>query len=328
MADLTRRAALGLLGLPALAASGLAQPAAEPYPSRAVRLVVPYAPGGSTDVVARHVAELMRPRLGGQAIVVENRPSSNAVIGMQHVARAAPDGYTLLLGGASTNAVNPHLYRRKPYDGITDYTALGMIGVGPLVVSVHPGLPVTTLQELIDYAKANPGKLAFGSSVGVTLHLAGELLKTLAGIDMLHVPYSSNTQALTDVIAGRLQVMFDPVSNSAPFIADGRLRPIVVPAPRRAAALPNVPTSAEAGLPAFEVLTWFALFGPAGMPEPLVATLNGHLNAALTGPQAAEKLASLGLEPAPSNPAQAAAYLKADSDKWAEVIRRIGLVVE
>lgn len=328
MPHLTRRATLGLLGLPALAAPGLAQPAAEPYPSRTIRLVVPYAPGGSTDVVARHVAELMRPRLGGQAIVVENRPSNNAVIGMQHVARAAPDGYTLLLGGASTNAVNPHLYRRRPYDGIADFTSLGLIGVGPLVVSVHPGLPVTTLRELIDYAKANPGKLAFGSSVGVTLHLAGELLKTLAGIDMLHVPYSSNTQALTDVIAGRLQVMFDPVSNSAPFIADGRLRPIVVPAPRRAAALPNVPTAAEAGLPAFEVLTWFALYGPAGMPDGLVTALNGHLNAALAGPQAAEKLAALGLEPAPGDPARAAAYLKADSDKWAEVIRRIGLVVE
>jgi tripartite-type tricarboxylate transporter receptor subunit TctC len=326
MTYVPRRALLGLL-----AAGGLAKPStvrAADYPSRAVRIIVPYAAGGSSDVVARFTAELLRPRMDGQPVVVENRPSANAVIGMQHVASAAPDGYTLLLGGASTNAVNPHLYRRKPYDGIADYTALGLVGTGPLVVSVHPGLPIHNLQELIAYAKANPGKLAFGSSVGVTLHLAGELLKTLAGIDMLHVPYNSNTQALTDVVAGRLQVMFDPVSNSAPFIADGRLRPIVVPAPRRAAALPEVPTSAEAGLPAFEVLTWFGLFGPAGMPAEIVTTLNRRLNAGLAEWATEERLARLGLDPAPTNPAGAAAYLKADSEKWAEVIRRIGLVVD
>ena len=325
MTHLPRRALLSVL-----AAGGLVRPfmvRAADYPSRAVSIIVPYAAGGSSDVVARFTAELLRPRMNGQPVVVENRPSANAVIGMQYVARAAPDGYTLLLGGASTNAVNPHRYRRKPYDGIADYTAIGLVGTGPLVVSVHPGLPIHNLQELIAYAKANPGKLAFGSSVGVTLHLAGELLKTLAGIDMLHVPYNSNTQALTDVVAGRLQVMFDTVSNSAPFIADGRLRPIVVPAPRRAAALPEVPTSAEAGLPAFEVPTWFGLFGPAGMPAEIVTTLNRWLNAGLAERAAVERLARLGLDPAPSDPAGAAAYLKADSEKWAEVIRRIGLVV-
>jgi tripartite-type tricarboxylate transporter receptor subunit TctC len=326
MTHFPRRALLGLL-----AAGGLTGPftvQAADYPSRAVRIIVPYAAGGSSDVVARFTAELLRPHMAGQPVVVENRPSANAVTGMQHVARAEPDGYTLLLGGASTNAVNPHLYRRKPYDGITDYTALGLVGTGPLVVSVHPGLPIHNLQELIAYGKANPGKLAFGSSVGVTLHLAGELLKTLAGFDMLHVPYSSNTQALTDVVAGRLQVMFDPVSNSAPFIADGRLRPIVVPAPRRAAALPEVPTSAEAGLPAFEVLTWFGLFGPAGMPAETVTTINRRLNAGLAEPATADRLARLGLDPAPTDPAGAAAYLKADSEKWADLIRRIGLVVD
>lgn len=325
MTTLTRRAALGLLAAPALAGGATAQ---ESWPARPIRIIVPFAPGGSTDVVARFTADLLRPRMRGQAVVVENRPSANAVVGMQYVARAAPDGYTLLMGGASTNAVNPHLYRRRPYDGIADYTSLGLVGTGPLVVSVHPGLPVTTLQELVAYARANPGRLAFGSSVGVTLHLAGELLKTLAGIDMLHVPYASNTQALTDVIAGRLQVMFDPVSNSAPFIADGRLRPIVIPARRRAAALPNVPNAVEAGMPDFEVLTWFALYGPAGMPPDIVRMINAELNAALATPQAVERLAGLGLDPAPSTPAEAAAYLRAESEKWAGVIRRIGLVVD
>lgn len=327
MVKVTRRQVAGLLATAPFGTTARAQGVAEPYPSRPVRIIVPYAAGGSTDVVGRFAAEILRPRLG-QPVVVENRPSANAVIGMQYAARSAPDGYTLLLGGASTNAVNPHLYRRKPYDGITDFTSLGLIGTGPLVVSVNPQLPVRTLQEFIAYAKERPGQLAFGSSVGVTLHLAGELLKTLAGIDMLHVPYNSNTQALTDCIAGRLQVMFDPVSNSAPFIADGRLRAIVIPGPRRAAQLPDVPTSAESGLPAFQVLTWFGLYGPAGMPAELVSTINGHLNAALAEPAAIQRLASMGFDPAPSTPAEAADYLKADSAKWADVIRRINLVVD
>jgi tripartite-type tricarboxylate transporter receptor subunit TctC len=328
MTNLARRAALAMLGLACLVPPALAQSTADGFPNRPIRIIVPYAAGGSSDVVARYTADLLRAHMRGQPVVVENRPSSNAVIGMQYVARAAPDGYTLLLGGASTNAVNPHLYRRRPYDGVGDYTSIGLVGAGPLVVSVNPELPVRTLPELIALAKARPGRLAFGSSVGVTLHLAGELLKTLAGIDMLHVPYASNTQALTDVIAGRLQVMFDPVSNSAPFIADGRLRAIVVPALHRAAALPDVPTSAEAGLPEFQVVTWFGLFGPAGMPAELVALLNAQLNAALSGRPATERLAALGLEPVPSNPAEAAAYLQADSDKWARVIRRVGIVVD
>jgi tripartite-type tricarboxylate transporter receptor subunit TctC len=297
------------------------------YPDRPIRIVVPYAAGGSSDVMARFTADLLRQRLG-QPVVVENRPSANAIVGMQYAARAAPDGYTLLMGGASTHAVNPHLYRIRPYDAIGEFTSLGLVGIGPLVVSVNPQVPATNLQELIALAKAQPGRLAFGSSVGVTLHLAGELLKTMTGINMLHVPYSSNTQALTDVLAGRLQVMFDPVSNSAPYIADGRLRAIVVPASRRAASLPNVPTSAEAGLPGYEVVTWFALYGPAGLPTEVITKINTLLNEGLAERETVQRLAALGLEPAPSTPAEAAAYLKADHDKWGEVVRRIGLVVE
>jgi tripartite-type tricarboxylate transporter receptor subunit TctC len=297
------------------------------YPDRPIRIVVPYAAGGSSDVMARFTAELLRQRMG-QPVVVENRPSANAIVGMQYAVRAAPDGYTLLLGGASTHAVNPHLYRNRPYDAIGEFTSLGLVGIGPLVVSVNPQVPAMNLQELIALAKAQPGRLAFGSSVGVTLHLAGELLKTMTGINMLHVPYSSNTQALTDVLAGRLQVMFDPVSNSAPYIADGRLRAIVVPASKRAAALPNVPTSAEAGLPGYEVVTWFALYGPAGMPTEVVTKINTLLNEGLAERETVQRLAALGLEPAPSAPAEAAAYLKADHDKWGEVIRQIGLIVE
>lgn len=218
---LTRRASLGLLG--ALATPWLAR-AQSDYPNRIIKLIVPYAAGGSSDVVARFIAERMRERLG-QSIIIENRPGAGAIVGSQFVARSLSDGYTLLLGGVSTHAVNPHLRKLAPYDGINDFTSLGLIGTGPLVVSVNPGLPVNSLQELIAYGKANPTKLAYGSATGVILHLAGELLKTMAGFEMLHVPYGGNGPALTDVLGGRLQVMVDAVGNSAPYIADGKLAP-------------------------------------------------------------------------------------------------------
>jgi len=322
---LTRRASLALLGF--LAAPHVARAQRIDFPNRMIRLVVPYAAGGSTDVVARFIADRLRTRLG-ETIIVENRPGANAIIGGQYVMKSPPDGYTWILGGVSTHALVPHLRKKPPYDGITDFTSLGLIGSGPLVVSVYPGLPVRNLQELIAYAKANPTKLAYGSAVGVILHLAGEMLKSLAGIEMLHVPYNSNAQALTDVLGGRLQVMFDPISNSAPFIADGRLRPIVVPSARRTTFLPDVPTSAEAGLPGYEVETWFALYGPANMPSAIVERISTQLKEVLVEPEASRQLAPLGLVPRPSSQVEAADYLQAESKKWAEVIRRVGLTVD
>ena len=321
---LTRRASLGLLG--ALATPWLAG-AQSDYPSRIVKLIVPYAAGGSSDVVARFIAERLRERLG-QSIVIENRPGAGAIIGTQFVAKSASDGYTLLLGGVSTHAVNPHLRKLAPYDGINDFTSLGLIGTGPLVVSVNPDVPVDSLQELIAYGKANPTKLAYGSATGVILHLAGELLKNTAGFEMLHVPYSGNGPALTDVLGGRLQVMVDAVGNSAPYIADGKLRPLIVPSLQRTPLLPDVQSSAEAGLPTYQVETWFALYGPAAMPDETVGKINTALNTVLQGPDAVAQLAKVGLEPRATSPAQAAALLKAESDKWGDVIRRIGLQVE
>jgi len=321
---LTRRASLGLLG--ALATPWLAR-AQSDYPNRIIKLIVPYAAGGSSDVVARFIAERMRDRLG-QPIVIENRPGAGAIVGSQFVAKSASDGYTLLLGGVSTHAVNPHLRKLAPYDGINDFTSLGLIGTGPLVVSVNPGVPANNLQELIAYGKANPTKLAYGSATGVILHLAGELLKNMAGFEMLHVPYSGNGPALTDVLGGRLQVMVDAVSNSAPYIADGKLRPLVVPSRHRTPLLPDVPSSAEAGLPNYQVETWFALYGPAAMPDGVVAKINSALNAVLQEPDAVGQFAKVGLDPRATSPAQAAALLKAESDKWGDVIRRIGLQVE
>jgi tripartite-type tricarboxylate transporter receptor subunit TctC len=321
---LTRRASLGLLG--ALATPWLAR-AQSDYPNRIIKLIAPYAAGGSSDVVARFIAERMRDRLA-QPIVIENRPGAGAIVGSQFVAKSASDGYTLLLGGVSTHAVNPHLRKLAPYDGINDFTSLGLIGTGPLVVSVNPGVPANNLQELIAYGKANPTKLAYGSATGVILHLAGELLKNMAGFEMLHVPYSGNGPALTDVLGGRLQVMVDAVSNSAPYIADGKLRPLVVPSQQRTPLLPDVPSSAEAGLPDYQVETWFALYGPAAMPDGVVAKINTALNAVLQEPDALSQFAKVGLDPRATSPAQAAALLKAESDKWGDVVRRIGLQVE
>lgn len=321
---LTRRGSLGLLG--ALATPWLAR-AQSDYPSRIIKLIVPYAAGGSSDVVARFIAERMHQRLG-QPIVVENRPGAGAIIGSQFVAKSVSDGYTLLLGGVSTHAVNPHLRKLAPYDGINDFTSLGLIGTGPLVVSVNPGVPVSSLQELIAYGKANPTKLAYGSATGVILHLAGELLANMAGFEMLHVPYSGNGPALADVLGGRLQLMVDAVGNSAPYIADGKLRALVVPSRQRTPLLPDVPSSTEAGLPNYQVETWFALYGPAAMPDEIVGKINTALNAVLQEPDAVAQFAKVGLDPRATSPAQAAALLKAESDKWGGVIRRIGLQVE
>jgi tripartite-type tricarboxylate transporter receptor subunit TctC len=321
---LTRRVSLGLLG--ALATPWLAR-AQSDYPNRIIKLIVPYAAGGSSDVVARFIAERMRQRLG-QPIVVENRPGAGAIIGSQFVAKSVSDGYTLLLGGVSTHAVNPHLRKLAPYDGINDFTSLGLIGTGPLVVSVNPGVPVSSLQELIVYGKANPTKLAYGSATGVILHLAGELLANMAGFEMLHVPYSGNGPALTDVLGGRLQLMVDAVGNSAPYIADGKLRALVVPSRQRTPLLPDVPSSTEAGLPNYQVETWFALYGPAAMPDEIVGKINNALNVVLQEPDAVAQFAKVGLEPRATSPAQAAALLKAEAEKWRDVIRRIGLQVE
>ncbi|MGY3080239.1 tripartite-type tricarboxylate transporter receptor subunit TctC [Bradyrhizobium sp. LM6.10] len=321
---LTRRGSLGLLG--ALATPWLAR-AQSDYPSRIIKLIVPYAAGAGSDVVARFIAERMRDKLG-QWIVIENRPGAGAIIGSQFVAKSVSDGYTLLLGGVSTHAVNPRLRKLAPYDGINDFTSLGLIGTGPLVISVNPGVPVNNLQELIAYGKANPTKLAYGSATGVILHLAGELLKNFAGFEMLHVPYSGNGPALTDVLGGRLQVMVDAVSNSAPYIADGKLRPLVVPSRQRTPLLPDLPNSAEAGLPNYQVETWFALYGPAAMPDEIVGKINTALNAVLQEPDAVAQFAKVGLDPRATSPAQAAALLKAESDEWGGVIRRIRLQVE
>jgi tripartite-type tricarboxylate transporter receptor subunit TctC len=189
-------------------------------------------------------------------------------------------------------------------------------------------VPVNNLQELIAYGKANPTKLAYGSATGVILHLAGELLKNMAGFEMLHVPYAGNGPALTDVLGGRLQVMVDAVSNSAPYIADGKLRPLVVPSRQRTPLLPDVPSTAEAGLPNYQVETWFALYGPAAMPDGVIARINTALNAVLQEPDAVGQFAKVGLDPRPTSPAQAAALLKTESDKWGDVVRRIGLQVE
>ena len=301
--------------------------AAQSYPSKPVRIFVTIGPGAAADVLTRMVGEKLAPRLG-QPIVIENRAGAGGNIAADAVAKSAPDGYTLLLGGVSTHAVNPHLRKLAPYDGINDFTSLGLIGTGPLVVSVNASVPVNNLQELIAYGKANPTKLAYGSATGVILHLAGELLKNMAGFEMLHVPYSGNGPALTDVLGGRLQVMVDAVSNSAPYIADGKLRPLVVPSRQRTLLLPDVPNSAEAGLPNYQVETWFALYGPAAMPGEIVGKINTALNAVLQEPDAAGQFAKVGLDPRATSPAQAAALLKAESDKWGDVIRRIGLQVE
>ena len=288
----------GVLALAALVAS---QAAAQDYPTRTVRIIVPSAPGGGYDVIGRLLAERFTPELG-QAFVVENRPGGGTLIGTQAVANAAPDGYTLLIGGLANMAFNRGLHKDLRYDPVKDFAPVALVAVQPNVLVVHPSVPVHSVTELIAYAKQHPGQLNYASTgVGVAAHLSGELFKAMAGVDLVHVPYKGAQPALTDVLAGQVQVMFATSTSVLPFIKAGRLRTLAVTTARRSASLPDMPTVAEAGVPGFESITWHGVVVPVHTPSSVVERLNCAINAALAQPDLRERLQSL----APTSPAAA-----------------------
>lgn len=300
---------------------------AQSYPSKPVRIIVPYGAGGSTDATARVLAASLNNTLGG-SVIVENRASATGIVGVEYVAKADPDGYTLIFASASTHAVNPHVYRTVPYDAINGFTPISMVSASELMISLNPAVPAKTLQELVQYAHANPGKLNFGSNVGSILHLAGELFNDLARTKITHIPYKSSGQALNDLLGGQIQVMFDTVPSALPHIKSGKLRAIAVATPKRSAQLPDVPTAGEAGLKGYEVSTWAMIEGPAGLPRDIVAKLNGAIVAAVKSPELQARFAQMGLIPLTSTPEEAAATLKADHARWGAVVKKLGLVVD
>src|SRR5690349_12578544 len=246
-----------------------AQPAT--YPTKPIRLIVPFPPAGTTDILARAVAQKLS-ETWGQQVVVDNHPGAGGNIGSDIVAKASPDGYTLLMGTVGTHAINPSLYAKMPYDHVKDFAPVILVAGVPNVLVVNPALPVKSVQELIVYGKANPGKLNFASSGnGTSIHLSGELFKTMTGIQMTHVPYKGSSPALTDLIAGQVQLMFDNLPSSLQFIKAGKLRALAVTSLERSSALPDVPTLAESGLPGFEVSSWFGVLAPAGTPNDIIA---------------------------------------------------------
>jgi tripartite-type tricarboxylate transporter receptor subunit TctC len=301
---------------------------AQAYPNHTIRLVVPFPAGGTTDILARAAAQKLTESLG-QAVVVDNRPGAGGNIGADIVAKSAPDGYTLLMGTVGTHAINPSLYAKMPYDHVKDFVPVVLVAGVPNVLVVNPSVPVHSVADLIKLAKSKPGEINFASSgAGTSIHLSGELFKTMAGVDMTHVPYKGSAPALTDLMGGQVQVMFDNLPSSLALIKSGKLRAIAVTSLKRAPALPDVPTIAESGLPGFEASSWFGVLAPAGTPAPVVARLNAEVNKWLQSPEAREQLLAQGAAAAGGTPEQFAAHIRAETEKWAKVVKASGAKVD
>jgi tripartite-type tricarboxylate transporter receptor subunit TctC len=301
---------------------------AQGYPNRTIRLVVPFPAGGTTDILAREVAQKLTEVLG-QAVVVDNRPGAAGNIGSDLVAKSAADGYTLLMGTVGTHAINPSLYSKMPYDHVKDFAPVVLVAGVPNVLVVNPALPVNSVSDLIKLAKDKPGQINFASSgSGTSIHLSGELFKTMAGIDMTHVPYKGSSPALTDLIGGQVQIMFDNLPSALPQIKGGRLRAIAVTSLKRAPVLPDIPTINESGLPGFEASSWFGVLAPAGTPAAIVARINTEVNKWLQSPDAREQLLGQGAEAAGGSPEQFANHIRAESEKWAKVVKVSGAKVD
>jgi tripartite-type tricarboxylate transporter receptor subunit TctC len=309
----------------AFAASGALH--AQAYPSRPVRLVVPYPPGGANDTVSRLLAPKMGEQLG-QQVVVDNRGGGNTIIGSDLVAKAAPDGYTLLIVAAGQAAI-PAMYPKLPFDTARDFSAIVQIGDGAYVLVTHPSAGVSTVPELIAAAKAKPGQLAYASSsVGNFTHLSAELFCAMAGIKMLHVPYKGGGPAMLDLLGGRVAAFFSTVAVARPHIQSGKIRGLGVTTARRSAALPNQPTIAEAGLPGFEVSGWYGVVAPAKTPGAIIERINGVVRVALRQPDTKEKLLAAGVEAVDYPAEHFAKHLRAELVKWDKLIKPLGIAIE
>ena len=309
----------------ALAASAQAPSA---YPSRPVKLVIPFPPGGPLDIVGRAIAQKLS-EAWGQSVVVDNRPGAGGNIGADVVAKSAPDGYTILMGALSTHAVNPSLYAKMPYDAIADFAPITLVAVTPNVLVVNATLPVNSAKQFIAYAKANSGKLAFGSgSNGSAGHLAGELFKVDTGTDITHIPYKGGAPATQALLAGDTQFMFDNLANAMPQVKAGKLKALAVTTAERSKLAPDLPTMAEAGLPGFNISTWFGLFAPAGTPKEIIAKWNAEVAKILNSQEMRDKLIAQGAEPSPTTPEQFAAFVKSEIPKYAKIIKASGAKVD
>jgi tripartite-type tricarboxylate transporter receptor subunit TctC len=295
---------------------------AQAWPARTtIRIVVPYPPGGASDVTARLLAMKLTDSLK-QSVVVENKPGANGILALELVAKSPADGYTLLMANLGPNAINAGVYQKLPYDSVKDFTPIILTTVVPLVVLVTNSLPVKNMRELISYAKANPTKLTFASAGnGASNHLAGEMIKSMAGIEMTHVPYKGDSPGMPDVISGTVSMMFPTIIAGMPSVKSGSMRPIAVTGAKRSSSLPDIPTVSESGIPGFEAVSWGGVMGPAGMPADIVKRLNVEIIRILKLPDIAERLSSMGADIVGSSPEEFDKYLRAEISKWGQVAR-------
>ena len=315
-----------LLLVPALVC--FAEPvAAQGYPTKPIRYVVPFPPAGATDILARFVAEKLVPALG-QQVVVENRAGAAGNVGMDYVAKSAPDGYTIVMCTAA-QTINETLYTKLTFSLPRDFAAVALVAHVPNIMEVHPSIPARTVKEFIALAKARPGQINYASSgSGTSIHLSSELFQIMTGVKMLHVPYKGSGPALIDLMAGQVQVMFDNLPSSMPYLKGGRLRPIAVTTSKRYPGLPEVPTIAESGVPGYQAIAAFGILAPAGTPREVIARLNTEVNRALRLPEMQERFAQQGAIPAPGTPEEYGAFIRSEIAKWAKVVKVSGAKVE
>ncbi|HEY1460205.1 MAG TPA: tripartite tricarboxylate transporter substrate binding protein [Casimicrobiaceae bacterium] len=307
---------------------GVVDVAAQPWPSKPIKYIVPFAPGGTTDLLGRTLSEKLGVALG-EPVVVENKPGAGGGVGADFTAKSAPDGYTIMGGTISTHAINASLYSNLPYDPVRDFVAITLIARLPNMLVINPSIPARNVSELIALMKANPGKYTFASSGnGTSQHLSGELFKSMAGVDMQHIPYKGSPPALQDVVGGQVSMTFDNITTALPLAKAGKLRALAVTTATRSSAAPDVPTLAESGLPGFEVASWQGVFAPAATPPEIVRRLNTEIVKIINMPDVREKLTSLGAEPVGDTPEQFSAYVKAEVVKWSDVVKRSGAKID
>ena len=320
------RVMMVMLGATLAAAGG--DVSAQAWPSKPIKYIVPFAPGGTTDILARTIGEKLSAALG-QPVVVENKPGAGGGVGADFTAKSAPDGYTIMGGTISTHAINASLYTHLPYDPVKDFVAVTLIARVPNMLVINPEVPAKNVGELIALLKANPGKYTFASSGnGTSQHLSGELFKSMAGVDMQHIPYKGSLPALQDVVGGQVTMTFDNITTALPLAKAGKLRALAVTTAKRSSAAPEVPTLAESGLTGFEIGSWQGVFAPAGTPPAIIRRLNAEIVKILNTAEVKEKLVALGAEPVGDTPEQFAAYVKSEGVKWSEVVKKSGAKVD
>jgi tripartite-type tricarboxylate transporter receptor subunit TctC len=301
---------------------------AQPYPSKPVKLVAPSTPGDAPDVIARLVADKLSSSLG-QQVVVENRPGAGGVVGSDYVAKAAPDGYTLIMGNAGSHGINAAVYAKLPYDIQRDFAPVSQVAVAPNVMVINPSVPASSVAEFIAYAKANPGKLSYASGGnGSSAHMSMELFKSMSGIDIQHVPYKGSSPALTDVVSGQVVAFIGNMPPTVPLIKAGKLRALAVTTRSRSALMPELPTIAEAGLPGFETVAWFGVLAPAGTPPDIVNKLSAEIAKIARSPEIRDKLVAMGAEPVGSTPEEFKAVIDRDIAKWKPLAQKVGIKVD